>query len=231
MAEPCVDLRSVWAVRIREAYGQTVEAVFQVGRELLAAKQALPHGEFQKMVERELPFSYKTAHCYMAIADCTHFQKSTIGRVLPSSWRTLSVLQRLDLSTFNAAVQAGKIHPEMTRADAEALLPPKPLAPVVPLTEAQRASYDAAMKEGGRLIAEYVEEEAALDRTVAELGDHLQPSPETRAAEALAEEALTLLRKVSRLLQSTSPKPKFDHRWGEAARLAIHIRTYLKELT
>lgn len=141
-----------------------MEAVFQVGRELLQAKQALPHGEFQRMVERELPFSYKTAHCYMAIASAEHFQKRSIASLLPSSWYTLSVLQRLDLSTFEAAVAAGKIHPEMTRADAEALLPAKPLAPVVPLTEAQRASYDAAMKEGGRLIADYVEEQAALDR-------------------------------------------------------------------
>lgn len=100
---------------------QTVEAVFQVGRELLQAKQALPHGEFQKMVERELPFSNQTARCYMSIATCHHFKNASIASVLPSSWYTLSVLQRLDLSTFNAAVQAGKIHPEMTRADAEAL--------------------------------------------------------------------------------------------------------------
>jgi len=34
---------------------------------------------------------------------------------------------------FDAAAAAGKIHPEMTRADAEALLPPKPLAPVTAL--------------------------------------------------------------------------------------------------
>ncbi len=122
-------------MRIREAYGQTVEAVFQVGRELLQAKQALPHGEFQKMVERELPFNSDTARRYMAIVSAKHFQNRPIGTVLPSSWRTLWELQRLDQATFDAAVSAGKIHPEMTRADAEALLPSKPLAPVVPLDE------------------------------------------------------------------------------------------------
>lgn len=151
MAEPCVDLRSVWAVRIREAYGQTVEAVFQVGRELLQAKQALPHGEFMRMVEKELPFSADTAQRYMAISSASHLQIPRIARHLPSSWYTLHVLQRLDVSTFDAAVTAGKIHPEMTRADAEALLPPKPLAPVVPLTEAQRASYDAALSKAETL--------------------------------------------------------------------------------
>jgi hypothetical protein len=109
--------------------------VFQVGRELLQAKQGLPHGEFQRMVERELPFNSDTARRYMAIVSAKHFQNRPIGTVLPSSWYTLSVLQRLDQSTFDTAVQAGKIHPEMTRADAEALLPKKPLAPVVPMDE------------------------------------------------------------------------------------------------
>ncbi len=82
----------------------TFEAVFQVGRELLAAKQALPHGEFQKMVERELPFSDRTARRYMAIASAKTFQNGRNASVLPSSWYTLFVLQRLDLSTFEAVV-------------------------------------------------------------------------------------------------------------------------------
>ncbi|MDR4469825.1 MAG: DUF3102 domain-containing protein [Nitrospira sp.] len=117
--------REAWAGRIREAYGQTVEAVFQVGRELIQAKKELPHGEFMVMVERELPFSHNTAQRYMAIARSPNFQTVTIGHSLPSSWRTLDILQRLDPATFDAAVKATKIHPEMTRAEAEALLPAK----------------------------------------------------------------------------------------------------------
>lgn len=114
--------------------------MFQVGRVLLQAKQTLPQGEFQSMVERELPFSLNTAERYMSIASCHHLQSLRNAQTLPSSWYTLSVLQRLDATTFQAAVENGKVRPEMTRADAEALLPSKPLAPVVPLTEAQRAS-------------------------------------------------------------------------------------------
>jgi len=66
--------------RIREAYSQTVEAVFQVGRELLQAKRELPHGEFMAMVERELPFSYNTANRYMEIASASHLRASSIAR-------------------------------------------------------------------------------------------------------------------------------------------------------
>ncbi len=82
------------------------------------------------MVEQELPFSRQTAWRYMSIASAEHLNKLRNAQLLPSSWYTLSVLQQMDSSTFQAAVSAGKIHPEMTRAEAEALLPPKPLAPV-----------------------------------------------------------------------------------------------------
>ena len=92
------------------------------------------------MVERELPFSIRTADRYMAIAKADHLQSGRIASILPSSWYTLSILQGIDSSVFDRAIASGKIHPEMTRADAEALLPPKTLAPVVPLSEAQRAS-------------------------------------------------------------------------------------------
>lgn len=145
--------RQAWVERIRAAYGRTVEAVFQVGRELLQAKQELPHGEFTVMIERELPFSARTAQRYMAIAVSVNFQKRHIVSLLPSYWGTLEVLQRLDPLTFDAAVKAGKIYSEMTRAEAEALLPAPKVAPLVQLS-------DGARREGGKLIAESAEHEA-----------------------------------------------------------------------
>ncbi len=75
--------------RIRDANGQTVEVVFQVGRARLQAKQELPHGEFQRMVEQELPFNSDTARRYIAIVSAEHFKNHPIGTVLPSFWRTL----------------------------------------------------------------------------------------------------------------------------------------------
>ncbi len=93
-----------------------------MGRELLQAKQALPHGEFQRMVERELPFSRQTAWRYMSIASAEHLNKLRNAQLLPSSWYTLSILQGIDSSAFDKAVASGKINPEMTRAEAEALV-------------------------------------------------------------------------------------------------------------
>lgn len=107
---------------LRAAYGQTVEGVFQVGRELLQAKEELPHGEFEAMVEKDLPFSVRAAHCYMVISKSANFQNMNNVQILPSELDTLYMLQRLDPATFNAAVAAGKVYPEMTLAEAEALL-------------------------------------------------------------------------------------------------------------
>lgn len=105
------------------------------------------------MVERELPFSIQTAGRYMTIASASHLQKEPIGFLLPASWRTLYQLQRLEPAVFDAAVKAGKIYSEMTRAEAEALLPAPKVAPLVQLS-------DGARREGGKLIAESAEHEA-----------------------------------------------------------------------
>lgn len=64
-----------------------------------------------------------------AVASAAQFQNPSIAVNLPCYWYTLYVLQRLDQATFDKAVQAGKIHPEMTRSEAEALLPAKQVAP------------------------------------------------------------------------------------------------------
>ena len=46
--------RADHAERIRAAVGRTVQAIFEIGNELLAAKRALPHGEFIAMCKRDL---------------------------------------------------------------------------------------------------------------------------------------------------------------------------------
>lgn len=50
------------------AWNKTCEGVFEVGRLLIEAKAALPHGEFTAMVEAELPFVPQTARKLVAIA-------------------------------------------------------------------------------------------------------------------------------------------------------------------
>lgn len=47
----------------------TFATVIELGKLLAIQKKALPHGKFQKYVERELPFSTRTARNYMRIYD------------------------------------------------------------------------------------------------------------------------------------------------------------------
>src|SRR5262245_25187466 len=56
------------ATRWRRAVEHAVGAFLAIGNLLICAKAALPHGEFQRMVEDELPFRPRAARMFMAIA-------------------------------------------------------------------------------------------------------------------------------------------------------------------
>jgi hypothetical protein len=106
-----------WAGKIRAAWQKSVAAIFEVGDLLSAAKAALPHGRFEKMVQRGLPFGERTAQCLMALAKDARLRKAHHGALLPPSWRTLYELSRLSDENFSAALADGLITPEMRRSD------------------------------------------------------------------------------------------------------------------
>lgn len=113
--------RAEWAVRIRDAWGSALEAIFAAGRELIAAKRAMQHGEFTAMIEADLPFNALTAQRLMRVARDERLTKPSHGMVLPPSWRTLFELSLLDDARFEQAIEAGEIRPDMQRKDAERL--------------------------------------------------------------------------------------------------------------
>lgn len=117
-----------WAPRINAEWRKSVEGVLGVGRQLIAAKEACEHGEFERMfkgsdnaVSAPVPFGIHTADRLMAIAakpaiaDCAH------AHTLPQSWATLYELTKLDDEQILAGIKSGEITPDMTRADAHAL--------------------------------------------------------------------------------------------------------------
>jgi hypothetical protein len=112
-----------WTDRITAAWRKSVEAIFETGRLLGEAKDALDqHGEWLPMVRR-LPFSEDTAQRLMAIARDQRLAEHV--RLLPPSWGTLYQLSRLDDATFAKAIEAGDIHSEMEREDAVRLRQPR----------------------------------------------------------------------------------------------------------
>jgi hypothetical protein len=117
-----------YADRIRVALGRSVEAILEVGRALLAAKAALDHGMWERLfaghpaaVLRPVPFSIRTAQRLMAIAEHPVLAQATHVSCLPPSWGTLYELTKVSEPVLERALRDGWIHPDMERAEAEAL--------------------------------------------------------------------------------------------------------------
>jgi len=109
--------RSEWAAAICEASERAIGAFIKVGRTLIDAKQALPHGDFMAMIETDLPFGPSTAERLMKIAADKRI--SAHGPNLPTRWRTVYELTKLDDETFEQGIASGEINPQMQRQAAK----------------------------------------------------------------------------------------------------------------
>jgi hypothetical protein len=116
MAQEIAKTRKQWADEINAACTQAITAYLEIGRKLVAAKEAMPHGEFLAMIEVDLPFSTSKADRLMRIASDERI--SAHGPNLPQAWRTVYELSKLDDDTFQKGIASGAINPRMTRADA-----------------------------------------------------------------------------------------------------------------
>jgi N6-adenosine-specific RNA methylase IME4 len=101
----------------REFQTNTVEGVFAIGRQLMADKEELPHGEFQQMVRDDLEFSPMTARMIMIVTRSERLQNVISDNVLPGSYNTLYLLTRLDDRTFGKLLRDGTIRSDMGRSD------------------------------------------------------------------------------------------------------------------
>lgn len=139
----------VWASRIAAAHAKSTAAVFEVGRLLLEAKAALPHGEFEAMVERDLPFKPSTARRLMIVAEDGRLTDRAHGHVLPPSWRTLYELTKLDDAQFAAGIERGVIRADMERKDVKLLTANGHTAPLREAEQTGTAEDLAAIAERG----------------------------------------------------------------------------------
>lgn len=115
---PTPDSPAEWAQRISAAYRQCVEDFIETGRLLIAAKEALPHGEFTPMIETQLPFGERTAQRLMAIAEHPWLSNPTHASLLPADWTAVYELSRLTPEALQARVADGTIRPDMARGEA-----------------------------------------------------------------------------------------------------------------
>jgi hypothetical protein len=112
-----------WVGRITTAWQKSIDAVFETGDLLIAAKAKLPHGKFLAMVKGELPFSPRVAQILMDVARSDNLRsvKAKHASHLPRSLFTLDVLARLPDAAFDKFIISGDITVETTRLQAEQL--------------------------------------------------------------------------------------------------------------
>lgn len=142
-----------WAKEIQTAYQQTVQCYIRTGALLIGAKDRLLHGDFEKMVKRDLPFSKRKAEMLMKIARHLALVNPKHFSVLPPYWSTLHELTRLPPQILLEKIQDGTIHPKFMRKKVVDLLP-KPEA------EEDEDEQEADVEQEADLEQEADEQEA-----------------------------------------------------------------------
>jgi hypothetical protein len=130
-------LRAEFAERIKAAWHKSREKILALGRTLIEAKQALPHGDFEDMLERDLPFSAEHARRFMRIAADPRLSNRAHAPVLPSTLRALGKLTKLNDEQFEASIATGQ--PVLQRST---------LRHRTPAASAQRSQIRAATRTG-----------------------------------------------------------------------------------
>ena len=113
------DQVTAWAEQIRPHLTQTVESILAAGRELLAAKEALPHGQFGPLLA-ELDLSEQMARRFMRIAGNPILANRSHVNALPPAIGTLDELTRWEPDELAEAIDSGEVTPATTRAEAQA---------------------------------------------------------------------------------------------------------------
>lgn len=152
LADAAVSLNTAgdYQAEISRLWADAQRRFVEIGRRLNEAKERLPHGEFLPMLARDLPFSRSVANRLMAVAAAMD-EGVVPPRALPTSYSVAYEVVTLPREKIQQAIEAGQIHPNMTRAEALALkrveeeeTPPSP-------TEAIQSELERLLAEQNRI--------------------------------------------------------------------------------
>jgi hypothetical protein len=112
-----------WARLLNQSLRRSVEALFEAGMHLIAAKVALKHGEWLKLFEQKLiPVDERGAQRLMQMARSSVLSKPANWSLLPPSPQALCALSQADSDAVEHALTKGQINPLTTIADAKSFL-------------------------------------------------------------------------------------------------------------
>jgi hypothetical protein len=111
-----LETKSDFIEEIRRLWGDAQKRILAIGRYLNAAKTKLPHGEFELMIARELPFSRQTAF-YLRTAAAAIDEGRLTEEEAPNSYATLYQLATLDDAYLALARQRNLVRSDVTREE------------------------------------------------------------------------------------------------------------------
>lgn len=113
-----------WAETIRADLGRAVEGIVSAGRNLIAAKSDVAHGEWLPML-KQIGISDGYARKLMTVSGNGAISNRSHANDLPKSIETLYQLSRLDAEDIEDGIESGVITPNMTRSQARDLATPR----------------------------------------------------------------------------------------------------------
>src|SRR5262249_32653256 len=99
------------------AWRKTIAALIEVGRVLIEAKAAIPHGKFNRWITKHCPFGQRAAETLMRIAENPLLSNPQHAALLPCSWHTLGELDRLPEEELSYAIEHRLVRPDLKREE------------------------------------------------------------------------------------------------------------------
>jgi hypothetical protein len=108
--------RPEFVAEISRLWNEAHDKFLAIGRYLIQAKQALPHGDYQPMIQRDLPFTPATARMIVTATQAIDSGRLPVDRV-PHCYSTVYLLTTLSDEERTAAEQQGLIRPDVRRQE------------------------------------------------------------------------------------------------------------------
>lgn len=112
-----LETRQDFAAAIAALWRAAQENFISIGRRLNEAKMRLPHGEFEAMVEADMPFDVSTARRFRAVAEAIDNGTAPVAHLPPSPSVIYEVLTKTTEQERAEGIAAGVISPTMRRDD------------------------------------------------------------------------------------------------------------------
>jgi hypothetical protein len=110
------DRREDFAREISALWQRAQATFLKIGQYLNLAKERLPHGEFNAMIERDLPFSPRTAFQIRAAATAVVSGRLPVEQ-LPPNYTTIYYLSTLPDAALEQARLSGLLRPDVRRSE------------------------------------------------------------------------------------------------------------------